>query len=105
MLSKHCHHREYYLLDRRSETVTFLKITKSEIENSTPVSFCYFEISGYVTNDILTGITYETNHTAFVNEQEHLRFMVSLTKAPENFDEELIMLLPLSVHPKFEDPF
>lgn len=105
MLNKHCRHKEYYLLERISDTVTFLKITKSEIENSTPLSFCYFENSGLVTNDILTGITFEMNHTAFVNEVDHLSFVTSLTKAPEIFDEELIMLLPLSVHPKFDAPF
>jgi len=105
MLSKHCHHREYYRLERRSETVTFLKITKSEIENSTPLSFCYFENSGQVTNDILTGITFETNHTAFVDEREYLNFVSSLDKAPEILEDELIALLPLFVHPKFEAPF
>jgi hypothetical protein len=105
MFRKHNHFKEDYLLKTEKGLVQFQKITKTEIESSNPLAFCYFENSGQVTNDILSGITFETNQTAFVSEQDHSSFMGSLAKAPNIFDEELIMLLPLSVHPKFEAPF
>jgi len=105
MFINHNRHKEDYLLKAEKRLVQFQKITKTEIENSNPLAFCYFENCGQVTNDILSGITFETNHTAFVSEQDYSTFVASLTKASETFEEELISLLPLFVHPKFEAPF
>lgn len=105
MYRKHNRHKEIYLLKVDKGLVQFQKIIKNEIENSNPLSFCYFENSGQVTNDILSGIAFETNHTAFVSEQDYSQFAASLSKASEIGDAELIKFLPLSVHPKFEAPF
>lgn len=105
MFRKYNRFKEDYLLKVETDIVRFQKITKIKIKNSNPIAFCHLENSGQVTIDILSGITFETTHTAFVSEHDYNTFLTLLNEATEIADINLIEYLPLTVHPRFEAPF
>lgn len=104
MLIRYSLFNQDYLLEFVGEIVSFRNIEKIK-SNNPASSIRLIEFSGFLTKDLLPGISFEIIHDRRIDSEEYLEFLNSLELATEISDEELILLLPLSIGEKFEPPF